>query len=84
MHINGYKVHDLKLVVDGRGKLVEADRPCEICLGSKAKVVKVLLRKRTWIRVRLCEKCLIDGGMFLDVEDLAEEIAQISGDRGRG
>ena len=83
MEIHGYEVTDLKLVVNGMGGMVEAERPCDCCLKSGAKVVKASL-EGMWEEVKVCKACLVKGGMFLSISDLDEQVFELCGGRGRG
>ena len=86
MIINGYKVSDFKLIADGKGSLVKAERPCDVCLGSKAHEVDTSLDgyHAPWYKAKVCKSCMIKAGMFLDSEDLKEQIFELTGGRGRG
>ena len=83
MEIHGYKVFDVKSLVDGHGQMVKAERPCDCCLGSTAKVLKASL-EGMWEEVEVCKNCLIKGGMFLSESDLDDQVYELTGGRGRG
>lgn len=73
MKIHGYRVFDYKLITDGNGNLVKADRPCCCCLGSESVIMKASL-EGMWEEVRICENCMIKGGLFLDYNDLKDAL----------
>ncbi|MCP4341296.1 MAG: hypothetical protein GY799_21025 [Desulfobulbaceae bacterium] len=83
MMIHGYKVLDFKLISDGEGKLIPAERTCDMCIGSTPKVVEANLEGK-WKKVKVCTDCMIEHGLFLDHNDLEEEIKTLNGGRSKG
>jgi hypothetical protein len=82
MEIHGYKVNDIELIV-GDNDMIDADRPCDCCLGSASKVIKASL-EGLWEQVFVCKSCLIRGNMFGSISDLDEQIYELAGGRSCG
>lgn len=83
LKLHGYDVLDYKLVVDGKGNMVAADRMCDCCYGRNPKVIKANLEGK-WRQVKVCRKCLVKEGYFLSQADLLEEVSNVAMGRGRG
>lgn len=83
MQIHGYEVIDFKLVVDGQGNLVDAERTCDCCLSSDPKILKASL-EGLWEEVKVCTRCMVKGGLFHNYNDLMGEAESMIGGRGRG
>jgi len=76
LKIDGYEVFGYKLITDGNGHLIDAERPCDCCLKGCSKKIKVSL-EGMWEEKKVCKACMIKGGLFLDDNDLEDALDNI-------